>query len=445
MKKRPLPLILLILPAFTALLLSGCGVHGVHMQQSPLLKYFALRSGLIAYLGADGNIQIANQNGHVIEVTKNGQTGSSATITYGAPAWSFDGKQIVFCQFKNDAKTKTQTATVYTANASGKDLRKIYSTTKLAPFYFYWSPNDRKIGILSQVLASQGSVEMGVIRVTARKPQTTYRVLNSPAPFYWAWSPNGKSLVAHTQSSGAPNAPDFVRIYRANGQGDHYRQLKAYLGAFDTPAIADGGKDIVIPIGSADASDLYERNLATGKQRMLAKTLGNVSYSLSPNGKWLAYIDQTNAKNTSAGVLHVVNMKNPKDSFAVKERPVFSFYWSPNSREIAYIVPLQSKPSINSVFARSNNLPYAQLQVADVAKRDSWSVAQFPATRAFLDGLPFNDQYQRSKTIWSPNSKYLVFSALTAKKKPGIFVVQANGDLTPDRIAKGDLPSWSWR
>jgi len=429
-----------------ALALSGCGLHSLHVQQSPLLKYFAPKSGRLAYLGVDGNIHIGDQGGHVIDVTKDGQVGSSATLSYGSPTWSSDGKQIVFTRFKVDSSANTQTATVLTANSEGKDLRTVFSSTSLAPFYFYWSPDDKEIGMLSQSLdsQSQGNIEMGIIPLTAKDPSAAYRVINSDAPFYWVWGPAGKEIIAHTQSGSAQDAPDYVRILPTAGRGGNVDQLKASLGAFDTPAIAADGKDVVIPIGSADASDLVVRNLTSGSQRMVAKALGSVSYDLSPDGKWLAFIDQANSKSSSSRVLHIVEVNNPKNSFTVKERPVFSFYWAPNSKEIAYVVPLQSKASIDSMFAHSNKLPYAQLQVVDVSKRDSWAVSQFPVTQGFLNSVPFNDQYQHSSTIWSPNSKYIVFSAYTAQGNPGVFVAGADGNIKPDLVGSGEFPTWSW-
>jgi len=445
MKKRTYLLSTGLLAVFLTLTLSGCGLHSLHMQQSPLLKYFVPKSGHIAFVGIDGNIHISDQSGNVVDVTTDGQVGSTAKVSYGAPTWSFDGKQIVYPRFQVDSKNKTQMTAVYTANLSGKDPHEVFSSAALAPFYFYWSPNDKEIGMLSQVLATPGSIEMGIIPATPQSPVADYHVINSDAPFYWVWSPGGESLIAHTQTGSAQDAPDYVRVIPATGNPKDFTQLKANLGAFDTPAIAEGGHEIVLPIGTSDASDLMVRNLQTGKERLLAKALGSVSYSLSPNGKWLAYIDQADSKDTSSRALHIVNMSDPRNSYEVKERPVFTFYWSPNSREIAYIVPPQSQSPVDPMFANNAKLPYAELQVINVSRRNSWSIAQFPITQAFLNQVPFNDQYQHSTTIWSPNSKYLVFSAYDAPGNPGIFVSEADGNIKPDLIASGEFPAWSWK
>ena len=59
--------------------------------------------------------------------------------------------------------------------------------------------------------------------------------------------------------------------------------------------------------------------------------------------------------------------------------------------------------------------------------------------------LPFFDQYQRSGTMWSPNSRYLTFSATTSRGFPGVFVAAASGRFRPEFVGPGDLPFWSRR
>jgi hypothetical protein len=71
-------------------------------------------------------------------------------------------------------------------------------------------------------------------------------------------------------------------------------------------------------------------------------------------------------------------------------------------------------------------------------------VVQFPLSEGFIRlHLPFFDQYLRSTSIWSPNSRYLTYAALTAAGGPGIFVSAASGALRPQFVAAGDFAFWS--
>ena len=71
-------------------------------------------------------------------------------------------------------------------------------------------------------------------------------------------------------------------------------------------------------------------------------------------------------------------------------------------------------------------------------------MAVFNPTDAFLQVLPFYDQYQRSGTIWSPDSRNLVLSDVDADGNNGIYVVGADGSQY-HKIADGDVAFWSWK
>lgn len=76
---------------------------------------------------------------------------------------------------------------------------------------------------------------------------------------------------------------------------------------------------------------------------------------------------------------------------------------------------------------------------------DSWTIAQYPVTIGTLQVLPFFDQYHRSLTIWSPDARTLVFTAYAADGSASVYVVPADGNVKPRRIAVGDTASWSPR
>ena len=81
----------------------------------------------------------------------------------------------------------------------------------------------------------------------------------------------------------------------------------------------------------------------------------------------------------------------------------------------------------------------------NAATGKTWLIARFPLSRGLLDVLPFFDQYQRSASLWSPDSKYLVFTAVSADGRPGLYVVRADGNIKPRFLAAGDFAFWSPR
>jgi hypothetical protein len=70
-------------------------------------------------------------------------------------------------------------------------------------------------------------------------------------------------------------------------------------------------------------------------------------------------------------------------------------------------------------------------------------MATFKPTESFLTFISYFDQYQRSATIWSPDSRNLVVAAARNEGGPGIFLVEAAGNLQPRYLAEGLMATWS--
>ena len=123
-------------------------------------------------------------------------------------------------------------------------------------------------------------------------------------------------------------------------------------------------------------------------------------------------------------------------------------FWSPNSRQVACLAPARPENgdlSIDTMFAVEQRV-YIALRVADVRTGSSRFVTVSPPTQGYARNvLPFFDQYQRSATMWSPNSRRLTFSATTSRDFPGVFVAAASGRFRPVFSGPGDLPFWSRR
>jgi Tol biopolymer transport system component len=85
------------------------------------------------------------------------------------------------------------------------------------------------------------------------------------------------------------------------------------------------------------------------------------------------------------------------------------------------------------------------LYLVDVRTGAITRLAVFSPTSDFIDILPFYDQYQRSTTIWSPDSQHIVYSSVDPGGDEGIYVVHASGEGVPQRIASGTVAFWSWK
>lgn len=423
------------LPLGCLLALSGCGIHGLHVPQSPLLRMFVGSSGHIAYVGADGNLYVAMQSGAATRITKGSQSVSGKHVTYVSPTWGPAGRRLAYARYLVDPTNGSSTVQFHVFDWKTKQDVVAFSSNTLKPFYFDWAPDGKSIAVLSDV---NGALQFGAVEANRAD---SYHKLDAGSPYYWAWEPNGRALIAHTDFS----AHGGGRLSVVSPEGPlEAVDLSEHLGLFQAPAVLPDGR-IVAVFSSDGSSRLAVVNPATGTTDPFGpKSAVGFLFSLAPNGKLLAFLQPQARQGKAIGVLHVINLASGKEIFSLETRSTVGYFWSPGSDRIAFYTPAQPQ-KLDSAFAQVKSLPLLTLEVANIRTGKSWKVATFPPTQALLSTLPFTDQYQHSETIWSPNGRSLLFTAYTSKGIPGVFVADASGNIQPRKIADGDSAVWSWR
>ena len=118
---------------------------------------------------------------------------------------------------------------------------------------------------------------------------------------------------------------------------------------------------------------------------------------------------------------------------------VIAFFWDHSGRKVAYFALGEADGSEGA----SQDFTLV-LSVLDVESGESLVLTKMRPTDAFMTQVvPHFDQYQRSSTIWSPNNRYLVINSITDDNRPGIFVIDATGNLEPRLANYGVMPFWS--
>jgi Tol biopolymer transport system component len=150
---------------------------------------------------------------------------------------------------------------------------------------------------------------------------------------------------------------------------------------------------------------------------------------------------------------------------------VIAFFWSPDSQKLAYfmydvvsadVLNAPSQPDAQADGAEVESaedeeqapvdaLPDApiglvRMNVFDLEESNSYPVVfSFYPTADFARMLLNFDQYNRSATIWSPDSNNIVLSGTpTVDGNPVILVVASSGTLEPRFLLDGLLAFWSW-
>jgi TolB protein len=429
---------------FVSGLITACSPEGVRLPQSPLTAALERRSGLIAYIGNDGNVYTIDQGGgNQTMLTADAQAADgSIRRFYDFPAWSIEDNRLAFVGFDitDDGRTSAQ---IYATERDGEDPIEIYSSDQHVPFYLYWSPDGEWVSFLS---SSPGSNTMAMQMASADGQQAS--LVDTGRPYYWAWSPEGMEVMAHVGGSASAN-PGGARISRLQLDPE-VREIGLGIlpTSFQAPAYSPNGEFVLL---AGDGGGGQSQLILTDSEGFIEDTLvdyqGSIAFAWSPDGDYAAYMTGDSRNEALIGDLSILDLRRPSapKTIEVDADQVVGFFWSPNSEELAYFVPtFLSAAEEGEEQTPENTVFLLELHVAEARTGESERIAAFQPTVSFLNMIPFFDQYQRSITIWSPDSNYILLSAIASEQQQGLFIVPASGNFEPRFLTEGTVGFWSW-
>jgi Tol biopolymer transport system component len=434
----------LITFTFAALLLVSCLPRDMQMPQSPLLAVLERKAGLIAYIGVDGNIYVTDQSGgNKITLTEDAavpETQAGAFRYYQYLTWSPESDLLAFVGISGVGGTQ-DASDLYVANVDKEKADKVYTSGTEHPFYLYWSPDNANLSFLSTAASGQSFILQSV---PARGGNRT--ILDTGSPYYWSWAPDGKTMIVHTGAANSPTG-DHMAFLQVDEQIIE-AALDPTPAAFQAPAWSPDGSHILL----SRVNDKKEKEIIlTDGSGSIEKALGtfqvSTSFAWSRDSGLVAYLAGDRALTAGTiGTMHVMDLATSEDFF--QDEDVIAYFWSPNSRKLAYFKPFLSNSASaggTDTSGQAQQRLVLQLNMLDVISGESRELFTFRPTEQFASILPYIDQYHQSTTIWSPDSNNLVLSFLDGENNPGIAIVAASGQLEPRLLAQGYLAFWSWK
>lgn len=428
--KKIIPLI------FLSFLMAACLPQDMQVPQSPLLPFLERKSGLIAYIGLDGNAYISDQAGrNLTQVTADAQLPddqSGAFRFYQYPTWSADGRQlaIVGVSGESDGQNRSE---IFIKSIGEEGIDTVYSSESRHPFYLYWSPDNAAVSFLSTDSAGQ-SILLQSVSVDGGDPL----VLDTGSPYYWSWAPDGGTMIVHAGGA-ASSSPEHMAFLQLNSEITE-DAVDSIPASFQAPAWSpDGSRILLARLNDQEKKEIIITDSTGAFEKALAEFSVNASFAWSPDSGLVAYIEGD--RETTAGTLgrlHVLDLETSEDFF--QDEDVYAFFWSPNSRKLAYL-----KPRIVEGESADQQVLLLELHMLDTVSSETEQLFTFQPTNQFSAVLPYFDQYHQSVTIWSPDSNNLVLSFIDQEGNPGIAIVAASGQLEPRILAGGYLAFWSWK
>ncbi len=433
-----------LLPLAAALLVS-CSMRGAQMTQSSLLERFERRSGLIAFIALDGNVATTDQTGgRLAQLTGDAGSRDGVRRWYASPTWSARGRNLAFVRF-DQLQDGSVSGAVLTTDSAARNPQVVWESGELAPVYLYWSPDGRWVSVLSQRTAgggAEGGMELGLVDASGR---LSYKPLDTGLPLYWAWDPDNRFMLAHVGGGAASGGRLTLLDIR---EGTQKRNFNVRPTRFQSPAVSPDGQRMLYVDSESGSAQLVLRDIEGPGLDVLKTVSGSAFFSFSRDGRRVAVMESSSPQLSADGTLRVLEPRRLERSVELDDPSVIAFFWAPDSRRIAYLIPVRPTGQelvVEPVFAADPDQLYMHLRVMDARSGDSWAVATFPITNGSLNGLQFFDQYTRSGSIWSPDGNWLVFSAVARGGFPGIFLGSASGNLRPRFVTRGDLGAWSIR
>ena len=408
-----------------------------------MLAALERKSGLIAYLGPDGNIYTIDQAGGKMNMVTEDAHGAEGGVRrfYDFPAWSLEDNKLAFVGMEVD-ENGSATARIYATDEKAERAREIYTSDSHVPFFLYWSPNGEWVSFLS---TAPGATSMAMQIAPVEGGETS--IVDTGRPYYWAWSPRGTEVMVHAGGSVAAN-PNGARLSLLQvGPVISETGLGIKPTNFQAPVYSPDGEYALLAGAAGDQQQLILTDASGRLQRVLADYEGSIAFDWAPKGDFAAYLTADSTGQALVGDLTFLDLRKPNEPeiITTEAKDVMGFFWAPDGKKLAFFVPVVLGEAAEGQEQTAENTRFLlELYVAEPKGGDIKRIAAFQPTPTFLNIFPFFDQYQRSVTIWSPNSRYLVVSALAGEDVQGLFIVPASGDFEPRFLTEGRLGFWSW-
>ena len=232
----------------------------------------------------NGVFNFENGNSDIYLIRTDGSERRQLTTAPGndfTPAWSPDGRQIVF------RSTRDGNDEIYVMNADGSGQTNLSNSPTTEERGPDWSPNGQQIALA----ALQGEIlDIFVLPSTLTEPpvnQTDWINLTDDSlggDEYPAWSPDGTKIAFHSYRDGN------WEIYVMNADGTEQTKLTHNPGEDTYPTWSPEGSRLVFNSATVGYTDIYMINAdGTGLTQLTSHPAPEYNPSWSPDGSLIAF------------------------------------------------------------------------------------------------------------------------------------------------------------
>lgn len=381
----------------------------------PTLSQGATYLGQIAAVGQDGNLyRLSSGIDHPEPITTDAvqQADPFLARIYLHPTWSRDGwLSYMRGEISEEIGSSLEVYAVHPQ--SSHPIRVLRSVTD-SYVYGFWSPQEcpttPDCGRFAFLMGEDGQVALHLAEVNSEsQTPLSEGTLETADSLYYSWSTDGSTMLWFENQS-------RLSLYEVESATRSDLEMEPY-GLFQAPSWSPSAEQFLFARSAGGANDLA---LGGALDDIIASQLdGFVFFGWSPDGKRVAYAH-------GAYPLSPVTVAGQEDwdnSAVSTVGNVVAFFWSPDSTKIAIVAsehdagPIAAIRSAAVANSASGFQPVMQpgtstlvWYVMDALSGQTTRLASFIPSSDQLYVIQFFDQYAQSHRVWSPDSRFLVYS-----------------------------------
>lgn len=404
-------------------LLAACAPPpGFQLPDDPLARILGRRVGRVIIVGGDGNLYLTDQSGlRQQALTEDAGPTAQGRRTYRLPAWSPDGRRLaVFEVFSGEV---TRMRVIGMDLSAGRPTRQVWGEWDgEEPAVLSWL-DPHSLAVLSRKDARSTVYALRLLDPEGGRET----LLAQGSSLFFSWSAARRTLAWHREG----------RYLELRGLDDgEPRQRSDHTAAFNAPAWSPDGRWLAWAEQEGSVGALRLEEAGDRMARTIITFTGGVAFAWSPSGRYLALITDPTTTLPRIGPLDLYDVET--DTLTrLDDQSNLALFWSHDGRKLAAFRLLEVDPASGQVLL--------QARIYDLPGKKGRDVAAFIPTRSFLEVLAFFDVFQLSASLWSPDDRFLLISAMEPEGEAGIYALHVSGWLEPRRLGDGVLAFWSPR
>jgi len=408
-------------------------------------------SGAVAFVGIDNNIYYCTGDctepecatcpvkGHYVgrrplvrPVAFGLGTEAPKRTSYDWPTFSRDGKRLAYISSTLSPTGSSFALWVY--DIVEHQATQIFQSRDQRLIYLYWLADGKHLSFL---LTQPGGL---VLMLPEASQSAPVRVVTTGLPLYFDWSPTSTRVLVHAAALNADRTEQVsLMSLTPTGQGVD-KILSLGRSAFKAPCWSPDFRHLAYVTRNYSQASLILADRGGERPRELVSLpVGQNSFVWARDSRHIAYSTTVVSQpmREDGLVFHGIELLDIEsgDRRRLTGDNVAAYFFSPNSRYLAYLAVPADKP-------------YYTWKAIEVASGETRSLVNFVTTGDESIMYRFFEQYALSHTIWLPDSKAFVYAGVPvtgdggepgpATPAPMVWIVPIDGS-TPRAIAPGTL------